>query len=157
MEDFRGIFRRLYSFIWDAPSESQDDEKIPEVQTQLLEAVENTKLNLKAFLEATKNHVPNNADYNQLCAYFASQSLNPKATCDVCNKAWGYSDRETETLIQKAVDANDFQVTKGSMIKFLQDNATQAWDEREIFGDVELEALCRFFLGDVRPKNKRSA
>jgi hypothetical protein len=160
MADFRNIFYRLYSFIWDAPSEKicsgKTPHKVSSPKTVNKGLAKSTrKFNLKAFLEATKGHVPNNLKYNQVCAYFASQGLEPKATCDICNPYWGYSDRETQTLMQKAVDANDFRVTKASMIEFLQDNATQAWDEREIFG-TEQPFGYDTFLEMFDPKTKKA-
>ena len=140
---FTKLLSKMYDFIWKEqknvkteppkickPAPHQDEEK------QICPPKSASQFNLNAFLEATQGYTPSNAPYKQLCSYFASQGLDAIATCDMCNKYWGYTTRETETLINKAVDRNDFRVTRASVISILQVHGID-WDEDEIFGKPE--------------------
>ena len=109
---FRDLFCRMYGFIWEKfkPVPTKEEEKISPSITE----VSKTGFNLVAFLEASKGVVPDNTKWKQLCAYFASQGLDPAQTCDICNPAWGYNDRETQNMMQLAIDNNKFDVKKNS-------------------------------------------
>ena len=125
---FRSMFGRLYSFIWDndfAPPSSPSSPSSSSPSSQ-------QKFNLKAFLKATEGYVPSNDQWKQLCVFFASQKLDPQKTGELCNAAWKPRRRdETSTFMQKVTS---FDVTKASVIRYLTENATSEWDEREIFG-----------------------
>ena len=94
---FTNLLSKMYNFIWkpqknvktDPPKIlelRQDDEKLNEDRKICSSPVMiKSKFNLKAFLEATRDYVPPNAPYKQLCVYFASQGLAPSATCSLCN------------------------------------------------------------------------
>jgi hypothetical protein len=145
-EEYNNALIELYSFIWEkshTPVVSQEDEKVPEIE-EVCDTP--SKFNLKAFLEATKGYIPPNPEYAQLCPYFASQGLEPKATCDICNKYWGYNNRETERYMQKAIDNNDFRVTARTIRTYVATHCAKNVDKqaimREIFGeDVEVEEM----------------
>lgn len=166
---FLKLLAKMYSFIWEPQQKikictksqpkicsavkpiapHQDEEKLNEDQKIYPPS---SKFNIKAFLEATKGYVPQNEAYKQLCAYFASQGLDPRATCTMCNSYWCYTTRETETLMRKAVQKQDFRVTKASVISILQDHATQAWGECEIFGELE-PRYYNEYLGFMQEKS----
>ncbi len=137
--------KKPYAFIW------KDDKK----QIWLSENGELTKpppqkkinekkpiFSLKEFLRVTNKYVPDNTEYKQLLVFFASKNLDPTTTCNMCNAAWMYKSRETETFM---TNVTSFDVTKASVIRYLKSHAVCEWSESKIFGSEKTQTKEMYF------------
>jgi len=132
---YESIMFQIYKFIWEKQLNKSAMCNPPKVDSSPIQ--QKGTFNLKRFLDATKDTVPKNDEWKRLCVYFASQKLDPKTTCDLCNQYWGYSNRETEKFMNSITQ---FDVGVGSIVHYLRNHATE-WDEVEIFGTVTPKEL----------------
>ena len=132
------LMEQLYSFIWEprgtvqklAPS-SKPVRKLTTVKSGF---------NLPLFLEITKGHVANHVEWQQLCVFFRSQGLDCRETNDLLEKAWAPFRKTCNTPRRKNATYNfmrkiqHFDVTKASVVRYLQNWAVRKYTDKELFG-----------------------
>ena len=161
LESFKELFERIYGFIWEkfTPTRKQDFTMGLKSATQpthvSLPQQEFCNFNLKAFLEATKDKVPDNSKWKQLCVYFASQKLNPHTTNELCWKYWGHACKPEQRYETKKFmkSVTRFDVGKGSVVDYLA-NYGNNWEDHEIFGEDTRCLGYDTFLEMFDPKKK---
>ena len=88
--------------------------------------------NLPLFLKLTNSHVPSNAEWKQLCVYFASENLDPEKVGALTNEAWNPENpNETANFMRKVTY---FSCTIGSVINYLHLYGPEEWDIEKVFG-----------------------
>ncbi len=126
-DSYNKLMMQLYSFIWD----NDDNEDAIISDTTPSTHAMSSAFNLQKFLDTTAGYIPTNTEYKQLLVYFVSQGLDPVSTCGVCNRAWNYSDNETQRFMEKVTSID---VTVASMVQYLNIHATREWSSVDIFG-----------------------
>jgi len=156
------IFDHMYSWIWERQPEPvqdirvaikqgvvrkrpcQDDEKSAAHAVPTQQTISVEKSNLVHFLDAfPQGWVPDNECYCQIVYYFTNMNLDPAQTCDLLNKQWGYADRETQRMMEKATSLP--KVSLGSMIRILDRHGKPGWKRDDIFGNIPKEKQYQFF------------
>ena len=119
------------------------DEEKTWVLTKESQFVAHTQTNFKleTFLEITKGHVADTREWKQLCVFFCSQGLDCRTTNDLCEKAWApfrhtcNTPRRKNSTYQFMRKITRIDVTKASVVAYLNEWSVRAWTDEEVFGE----------------------
>ena len=114
-------------------------------QTKVVQ--KDVSFDLEEFLRCTKGWVPDESDYKQVCMFCETQGLDPTECNRLCNAAWGYTDTETQRLME---NYNGSLVTRRSMIRLLQNHAVCEWVDAKIF-----PGRCYHYFNESRMFNEK--
>ena len=133
------LMEQLYSFIWEPRGTVHELTPDPKQVTKLVKPPE-SGFNLTLFLEITKGHVATHVEWQQLCVFFRSQGLDCRVTNDLLEKAWEPFRHTCTTPRKKNATYNfmrkiyHFDVTKASVVRYLQNWAVRKYTDKELFG-----------------------
>ena len=120
---------QLFGHLWGADNgwlkvgTIEEEKAAPSEKNGVGRADPTVGFNLKAFLAATSDHVPTNAEYKQIIFFCASLGMDPQYVASLCNAAWAPSDPgETARLFDSKRPGYD-AISQGSMVRFLNEHA----------------------------------
>ena len=132
-DTLEGILTTAYGFLWETqegiPEEETETETLPAVPrvvvlpTKKMEPVEQPQKEpfcLKAFLDSTRGHTPNHAEWLQLVVFCATICLPRQETCELLNERFSPDDARENYRVFDTVKPGDSTVSRGSIIRYLQ-------------------------------------
>ena len=137
-EFLRAHASELYEFVFERQfwPEIGYAEKVRNVVSTVTRT-KNEEFSLVKFLEATSGWKPVYDDYIKIIWYLASIHFPREQVVELCNAAWNPTKpNETANFME---NVTVFDVTRGSVVRYLQERATKPWDERDIFGEEAKE------------------